>query len=234
MYSTYDGAKRRAQTLAGVLDDAELPTPLHQCQRVIAVAGGYRDWDHLRRTLTNGASRPAELGGFLRRMVLALPEQAVGPAYRWAEATLSDLESRTRGETAPDRAFLDWYSRVFEYVNAIGVIHRSGTALLTPGSGTGQRLRQNMVAGICLGPAKPSFDRETFVLTFEGSLEALMPEEAGHKNFDREFGRLCAAGIFEWDAKAKVLRLNPPPLDRVRDHIAMCRKHHAEYWREAA
>lgn len=234
MYSTYDGAKDRAKTLASLLRDAELPTPLHVCQRVMAVAGGYRDWDHLRRTLDKDVRRPAELEGFLRRMVLALPEQAVGPAYRWAEGIVSDLQGRELGKAPADQTSLDWYARVFEYAMAIGVIHRSSTPLLTPGSGQGQRLRQDMVAGICVGPTYARFDRKTFVLTFEGALETLMPDEAGHKNFDREFARLCEAGIFEWDFQAQVLRLNPPPLERVRAHIAMVRRNHAEYWREAA
>lgn len=117
---------------------------------------------------------------------------------------------------------------------AIGVIHRSSTPLLMPGSGQGQRLRRDMVAGICLGPTYARFERKAFVRTFEGALEALMPYEAGHKNFDREFARLCEAGIFEWVPQAQVLQLNPPPLERVRAHIARMRQNHAEYWREAA
>lgn len=234
MYSTYDGAKRRAHALSAMLRDAELSTPLHLCQHVLAVAGGYRDWDHLRRTLSKGLRRPAKLDGFLRRMVLELPDQAVGPAYRWAEAILSDLRGRERGKAPADRASMDWYSRVMEYVSAIGVAHRIGTPLLMPGSGLGQRLRLDMVAGLCVGPAHPRFDRETFVLTFEGGLDTLMPREAGHKNFDREFARLCEAGLFEWDANRRILRLNPPPLERVRAHIARCRQLDAEYWREAA
>ncbi|MDP1598730.1 hypothetical protein [Phenylobacterium sp.] len=234
MYSTYDGAKRRAQTVAAVLQGAELPTPLHVCQRALALAGGYRDWDHLRRTLAKGVSRQAQLDGFLRRLVFALPDQAVGPAYRWAETVLSDLEDRMRGKPTSDRETLDWYTRVYEFVSAIGVIHRSRTPLLTPGSGAGQRLRQDMVLGLCIGPAKPRFDPESYVLTFEGSLEELMPEDVGHRNFGREFERLCAAGIFEWNGEAQILRLNPPPVDQVRAHIAKCRGFDAEYWREAA
>lgn len=70
------------------------PPPLHLGQRVMAAAGGYCDWEHLRRTLDKGVRRPVELEGFLRRMVLALPEQAVGPSYRWAEGIVSDLKAR--------------------------------------------------------------------------------------------------------------------------------------------
>lgn len=234
MYSTYDGAKRRAQTLATLLGEAEAATPLHLCQHALAQAGGYRDWDHLRRELIPGVDRPARLEGFLRRLALALPDHAVGPGYHWAEGVLWDLRERAKGMGGVDRRELDWFARVHEYVSAIGVIHRSRTPLLNPGSGAGQRLRQNIVAMLCLGPAKPSFDRETFVLIFEGSLAELMPLDLVHPNFAREFERLCAAGIFEWDPVARILRLNPPPLDLVRAHIATCRDHAAEYWREAA
>ena len=234
MFSTYDGAKRRANTLAAVLDDAEIDVPLHICQRAIAQAGGYRDWDHLKRSLPIGVDRPANLTGFLRRLVQALPDQAVGPGYRWAEAELSQLKAKASGREPMDREWLDWFTRVSEYVFAIGVVHRTRTPLLMPGSGAGQRLRQDMVAGLCVGPAKPHFERETYVLTFQGALDEHMPKEAKHPNFDREFARLCAAGIFVWDQNAKILRLNPPPLDLVRAHIATCRDLDAEYWREAA
>lgn len=61
-----------------------------------------------------------------------------------------------------------------------------------------------------------------------------MPREADHRHFKREFNRLCAEGILEWDEVGQILRLNPPPLDLVRGHIARVRVLDAEYWREVA
>ena len=230
MYSTYDGAKRRAKALASFLSEVELETPLHVCQRAVALAGGYRDWDHLRRVLKDGVCRPASLERFLDPLLRALPLEAVGPANRWAEGEISQLDDKSRGREPMDREWVEWHQRVDEYAKAIGIVHRAHTPLLRPGSGAGQKLRLNIVDGLCMGRDLPSFDRRTYVLTFEWCLEDLMPDEFGHPHFEREFIRLQRAGILEWDDKDQTLRLNPPPIELVRERIAKFRRLDAEYW----
>lgn len=233
MYSTYDGAKRRAQTLAGLLRDVEIDIALCDCQFAIARAGGYRDWRHLHQTLAKGVERPAPLQGFLQRIVHAVPPVAVGPTYRWAESEISRLTVRDDRATF-DREQLDWYRRTHEFVFAIAVTHRTRTPLLTPGSGAGMRLRQAMVDALCLAPPDARFDRQTYVLSFEGDYASRFGKLAQHRHFQREFDRLCAAGILDWRPDIQVLRLNPPELDLVRTHVDLCRQNDAEYWREAA
>ncbi|HWW26087.1 MAG TPA: hypothetical protein VNZ85_09375 [Caulobacter sp.] len=133
-----------------------------------------------------------------------------------------------------EREDIDWYARVYEYAFAIGVLHRSRTSLLVPGSGAGQRLRQAIICELCTGPSKSRLDWKTFVLTFDGPIEDHLRDEVAHPHFERELARLYDAGILEWHAASQTLRLNPPPLEVLRAHIAKCREHDAEYWRAAA
>lgn len=235
MFSTYGGAKKRAWTLHSTLLATEVDVTLSQCRHALARGAGYRDWEHLRRTLEGRLPRPANLEGFLERVALAMPTQAVGPTHRWVETELSFLRDRERGEArSTDRFFRDWYVKDSEAVFAIGVMHRATTPLLQPGSGRGQRLRLELVCQLCLGPAYATLDRETLTLAFHGKGEDIFGPRFAHPNFRREFDRLIAAGIFAWTGsltEGGKLVLAPPSQEVVREHIRKCREFDAEHWR---
>lgn len=240
MYSTYDGAKKRSYALHAALREAEVDVSLTSCQHALARGGGYQTWHHLRRVLANGTRRPAQLDGFLDRASLAMPTQAVGPTRRWVEVELDRLDPRDR-DGGGDRWKRHWNAKEWEFVFASGVMHRATTALLRPGSGRGQRLREEMVCYLCMGPIEPDLDRATLRLTFKGRRSELFRETFKHPHFMREFARLTKAGILEWRAVAiadesgeGVLILSPPPPDLVRNHIRKCREVDAEYWRANA
>jgi hypothetical protein len=234
MFSTYAGAKKRSRALHTTLTTVELEVTLTQCQYALARGAGYRDWQHLRRSLDGRPARPAPLDGFLERAALSMPAQAVGPTHRWVETELSSIKARERAEPPINREFREWYVKDFEVTMAIGVLHRSTTPLLCPGSGRGQRLRQELAVGLCLGSPHPVLDRKTFTLMFKGTVEELFGRHAAHPHFLREFDRLVNAGLFAWRAAPEGgidLVLSPPPLTLVRDHIRKCRDLDAEHWR---
>ena len=157
MYTTYDGAKKRARVLQALLEEQEVEISLSTCQHAMARGGGYRDWEHLRRTYAAQATRHACLEGFLERAYLALPTQAVSPGRRWIEVELDLIRDRAAGreENEEGRAFRDHYARDFDLVSAIGVIHRKVSLLVKLGSGKGQHLREDMVCGLCLRSILP-------------------------------------------------------------------------------
>jgi len=240
MYSTYAGAKRRSRALHAALREAEVDVNLTACQHALARGGGYQSWRHLVRALPDGTRRPAQLEGFLDRASLAMPTQAVGPTRRWVEVELERFDPRQR-DVGSERWKRHWYAKEWEFVFGIGVMHRATTALLRPGSGRGQRLRQDMVCYLCMGPIDPELDRATLRLTFRGRRSELFRETFEHPHFIREFARLTGAGILEWRAATGadasdegVLILNPPPPDLVRSHIRKCRELDAEHWRANA
>jgi len=240
MYSTYAGAKRRSHALHAALREAEVDVNLTSCQHALARGGGYQTWHHLRRVLADGARRPAQVDGFLERASLAMPTQALGPTRRWVEVELDRLDPRD-GDAGSDRSRRHWYATEWEFVFAVGVMHRATTALLRPGSGRGQRLRQDMVCYLCMGPIDARLDRPTLRLTFEGRRSELFKETLKHPHFLREFARLNDAGILEWRAAdgepasdEGTLVLAPPPPELVRHHVRKCRELDAEYWRAFA
>jgi len=47
MYSTIEGAKKRAKQLKKMLDASGFAYPLAKCQVAVARAGGYADWHDL-------------------------------------------------------------------------------------------------------------------------------------------------------------------------------------------
>lgn len=129
MYSTINGAKSRAKHLKQLFDDSGFCFPLHKCQAAIAKAGGFRDWRDLEGTL-NKARRPVDPDAFQRRLLNALPQPCRPPVLAWLD---NEPAETVRDKKAPPR----WYRDVFPYLMATAALHRSRTALLRPGSGSG-------------------------------------------------------------------------------------------------
>lgn len=232
MYGTYQGAKQCARALQTVLRKAEVNVPLHQCMRTMARGGGYRDWAHLRGTLAGGAYKAAELSGFLERVILSLPEQAVSPAKRWVEAQLARFNEDLA--EALDYRRLAAGAGVWDFVYTIPIIHREQTPLFRPGSGRGLRIRLSILYQFCQSNVRATLDPKTLVQTMYGQLAEIGFGYADHPGFKREFERLTAAGILHWNAAEGELSLEPPPVDIVRERIACRRADDAAYWRQMA
>ena len=227
MYSTYDGAKKRAKELKRLFDDSGIRYPLNKSQRAIARAGGFADWHELETRVTVGIPE-RDPAVFRRRLLSALPFPCHAPVKAWLDGELTDVAVEPG---IPPRYFRD----VFPYLSASSVLHRSRTPLLRPGSGVGQKLRETLVVGLLLnlhGGSRPwpRLDPETLAMVFEGDLDALFREDVSHARFAAEFQRLQDEGVFVW--KNGVLEVMPPDVDAlmawVRDHDA----HLAQHWEE--
>src|SRR6185312_804811 len=72
MFSTYEGAKRLAEKLRKIVFEHGTDLSLNACQRIMAAAGGYRDWQHLRDTLEARGARVADLEVVRKRLHTAL------------------------------------------------------------------------------------------------------------------------------------------------------------------
>lgn len=232
MYATYEGAKRLARRFHHLLRDAEVEIALHECLFAMARGGGYRDWEHLRRTLAGGRDRRAELGGFLERAILSLPEGAVAPATRWIDAELTRFDADLAEAS-------DWRQAaagagIWDVVYSIQIVHRAHTPLFRPGSGSGLRVRLSILSRFSQHMGGAIIDSQTLVIRLSGRPEALGFAYIDHTHFQREFARLSQAGILEWDPSENALRLNPPPVDLVRARVANRRADDAAYWREMA
>lgn len=230
MYSTYDGAKRRAKSLQATLRRLDILVALGQCQRAMARGGNYRDWDHLRRVLSEGA-QAAPLDGFQERARVAVPAMATGPANRWLDVELSRLRERAKGEPALSDETGDWYVYVHEYAFAIGVQHQALTPLLK--GGRGMRLRQSLVQDLAIGRLAPAFDPETLVLTSQGTLREIFPGHVDKAGFRKAFADLVEAGICEVlseEGGVLTIALHPPPKALVLEHVNLCRRLDADYY----
>lgn len=227
MYSTYDGAKKRAKELKQLFDDSGIRYPLHKSQNAIAKAGGYADWHELQASM--GAGGPdQEPAVFRRRLLSALPFPCHAPVMAWLDGELTDVAIEAG---VPPRYFRD----VYPFLSASSVLHRSRTPLLRPGSGVGQQLRETLVVGLLLnihGGSRPwpQLDPESLAMVFEGELKELFREDVGHARFAIEFQRLQDEGLLVW--RHGVLEVMPPDVDalmaKVRDHNANL----AQHWEE--
>lgn len=232
MYTTYDGAKKRATSLQAAMKRLALDVPLNQCQHAMARGAGYRDWDHLRRELTT-KPRQVPLEGFQHRARVAMPEMATGPANRWLDVELGRLRDKGDPEATAKDEFRDWYVYVHEYAFAIGVMHYSTTTLLK--GGRGMRLRQALVQDLATGRLNPAFDPHTFVLTSRGTAAELFGSQADHPGFTKAFNELVEARIFEVLGNVDgvmTVALHPPPVAVVQAHVDRCRASDSEYWRD--
>jgi hypothetical protein len=228
VYSTHEGAKKCAKDLKRLFDDSGLVYPLNKCQKAVAYGGGFRDWHDLEGALRSGA-RLIEPAAFRKRLLTYLPEPCHPPVIAWLDKDPS--------ETAPDPATPPrWYRDVFPYLMAAAVLHRSQTALLRPGSGAGQRLREMLVVGPLLnvhGGARPVpwLEPDTLAFVFNGNLMSVFRDDTQHPRFKTELENLTAAGILTVEEGR--VRVLPPDADSVARYVADHRTGKAQYWADA-
>ncbi|HBI19049.1 MAG TPA: hypothetical protein DDY79_06990, partial [Brevundimonas sp.] len=196
MYSTLDGAKACAKSLKSLLERSHLIYPLHQCQRAIAQAGGYRHWHELETALAR-SSAPVDPQLFRRRLLASLP----APCQSVVRADWEDW--RDLEDTSLPEDELRWFRFVYTYHFNAAVMHRS-TPLLSPGSGAGQRIRLDIVQEILMGSgaaAHPRLEPEALTLVFTGRQRDFLGDRIDHPRFAAEFSRLIDAGILGWKAR---------------------------------
>lgn len=222
VYSTIDGAKSCAKTLKRVLDERGFLFPLHKCQRVVARAGGFRDWRDLETTLKTG-ERKIDAKVYEGALLKALPQPARPAVQAWLDK-----------EPAPawaDVPYAYWIIYVLPYVMAMSALHRRMT-LLRPGSGVGQRLRerliQNLIMDVPGGRPDPRLEPDTASLVFEGDLATLFVDDVKHPRFSVEFEALVQAGVLTWDGR--LLRVLPPRVDTIIDEVVDSAIGLAQHW----
>lgn len=222
MYSTLKGAKGSAKSLKTAFQNSGILYPLNRCQTAIARAGGYADWHQLNQALGTAASLPLDPQTFRDRLIAALPRPCHAPARAWLDKEPLPT-AETDGETPPR-----WYRDASPYWFASMGLHRGHTALIRPGSGTGQKLRESLVLGLLINShggaaAFPLLEAETLAMVYFGDLRTLFRTDVDHPRFDTEFARLIEAEILDWqpdDRGSGVLRVLPPEgllQDRVED-----------------
>jgi hypothetical protein len=225
MFSTLEGAKKFAKNLKTLFDDSGIIFPLNRCQKAAAIAGGFRDWHDLSRSLA-GSARPVDPGAFRRRLIAFLPQPCWIPALFWLdEGNLETVDG--------DGLSHNYYRAVVPYVLSSSVIHRSKSALLRPGSGPGQRLRESMVVSLLLGGKGdkrliPQLEPDTLALVVSGDTASLFGDDAEHPRFEKDFASLVAAGIFEYEDG--ILRVLPADKDEVAAHAAKGFTDRAQYF----
>jgi hypothetical protein len=225
MFSTLEGAKKFAKNLKTLFDDSGIIFPLNRCQKAAAIAGGFRDWHDLSRSLA-GSARPVDPSAFRRRLIAFLPQPCWIPALFWLdEGNLETVDG--------DGLSHNYYRAVVPYVLSSSVIHRSKSALLRPGSGPGQRLRESMVVSLLLGGKGdkrliPQLEPDTLALVVSGDTASLFGDEAEHPRFEKDFASLVAAGIFEYENGIR--RVLPADKDEVAAHAAKGFTDRAQYF----
>jgi hypothetical protein len=225
MFATYDGAKQ----LKRLLGDSGFEFPLNKCQTAVAKAGGYRDWHDLEAALAGAtAPRAVEPEVYERRLIRALPDPCIPPVLAMLDGEHSET---TTEEGTPPR----WWRDVFPYVFAIAVLHRSRTAILRPGSGPGQKLRENLVVGLLLNrhggcSVLPMLDPESLTLSFHGDLSSLFRDDVHHPRFDVELAALVETGIIALHPTG--IRIAPPDPEDVMGHVLSGWIGKAEQWAE--
>jgi len=225
MFSTLEGAKKFAKNLKTLFDDSGIIYPLNRCQKAAAIAGGFRDWHDLSRSLV-GSGRPVDPASFRRRLIASLPQPCWIPVLFWLDE--GNLET-----AGGDGLSHNYYRAVVPYVFSSSVIHRSKSGLLRPGSGPGQRLRESMVVSLLLGGKGskkliPQLEPDTLALVVSGDTTSLFGVDAEHPRFVKDFASLVAAGIFEYEDG--ILRVLPADKDEVAAHAAEGFTDRAQYF----
>lgn len=223
MYSTIKRAKKCAKELGQLFESGGIKFPLHRCQLAIARAGDYRDWNDLEGALSK-TPRALYPQDFRRRLLDALPEPCRLPAMAWLDRDPSETEL-TKG--IPPR----WYRDVFPYFMATAATYNR-TAVLKPGSGTGQQLRERLVLGTLLntrGAASvPWLDPDTLDLVLKGDIDTVFGEDVHNPRFRTELDALVAAGVIAIEERS--VRFRCPDADRVRLRVADDRAEKARQW----
>ncbi len=224
MYSTYDGAKKCAKDLKRLFENSGIIFPLHKCQGAVARGGGFRDWHELESCLI-GSARKIEPVAFRKRLLAAVPEPCRPPVLAWLDR--DPVEAILDPKTPPR-----WYRDVYPYLMATAVVHRR-SALLRPGSGEGQRLREALVVGLLLnihgGPRPvPLLEPDTLAFVFKGELTSLFRHDAEHPRFKVELETLTNAGVL--DVRDNQVRVLTPGAVAVAALVANDRSGLAEHW----
>jgi hypothetical protein len=225
MFSTLEGAKKFAKNLKTLFDDSGIIFPLNRCQKAAAIAGGFQDWHDLNGSLA-GADRPVDPSAFRRRLIAFLPQPCWIPVLFWLDE--GNLETADG-----DGLSHNYYRAVVPYVFSSSVIHRSKSALLRPGSGPGQRLRESMVVSLLLGGKGnkrliPQLEPDTLALVVSGDTASLFGDDARHPRFEKDFVSLVEVGIFEYEGG--ILRVLPADKDEVAAHAARGFNDRAQYF----
>jgi hypothetical protein len=225
MYSTIEGAKKFAKNLKSLLDGSGIIFPLNRCQTATAVAGGFRDWHDLSQSLKD-SDRPVDPKTFSRRLIAALPQPCWIPMFLW-------LDEGHHPEEGNDGLTHNYYRAVAPYVFSSSVIHRSKSALLRPGSGPGQRLRESLVVSLLLGGRGdtrliPRLEPDTLALVVCGDIASLFGPDASHPRFEKDFATLVAAGVFDY--QNAVLRVLPADKEAVAEHVVKGLADRAQYF----
>ena len=193
VYSTYDGAKSRAKYLQRLLEKSSIRFPLNRCQTAIARAGGFKDWYDLQANRASN-SKVADVTAYRRRLKAALPIACQRPVAASWEPEGDD--KRSVSDDMPPYFFRD----VWPYVMAAQVLHRTTTAIIRPGSGAGQKLREAMVLGVLLNihggtQVVPVLDPDSLALDFPGTIDAVFRDETRHPKFAQELETLMEAEV---------------------------------------
>jgi len=110
-------------------------------------------------------------------------------------------------------------------------VHRGRTALIRPGSGSGQTLRERLAIGLLLNQGAnsvPRFDPVTFSFHFSGVLEELFHADFQHPRFKTELDTLTAGGVLE--VRQDEVIVLTPSAQMVAGRVAKEKIEKAKYW----
>ncbi|MGR9251173.1 hypothetical protein [Rhizobium leguminosarum] len=194
MYSTLDGAKSQAKQLRRILSASGLIYPLSKCQTAVARAGGFLDWHDLASRLPSSSERRS-LFDFWGALLQNLPVPCQFPVRSYLR------DAGHAGSNTKDLSE-NWVRDVIPYCASLELVHRRHSPLLMPGSGKGQRLRLEIVAGMLLiieghKDFSPRLDPDTLSIVFENQPRSLLPKLSKRPDFDREVSALVAAQIIQ-------------------------------------
>jgi hypothetical protein len=214
MYSTMDGAKKRAKQLKYILERSGLTYSLAKCQSAVARAAGYEDWHDLTRRISQRTNThlPYDYWGELIRN---LPDPCHLPVT-------SHLRYEFASELSDDASRKCWLRDTLPYLVSLEVVHRTTTQLLRPGSGKDQRIRLNIISGLLLnGEGRrdfaPKLDPESLTVIFDGTPDVILPEQAKHARFGAALNTLSAAGILT--VEGRTARIRAPESSELRAEI---------------
>ncbi len=213
MYSTIQGAKKRANALHKLFRACGFEFPLYKSQYAIARAGGFRDWQDLTSAL-KAAGRDCAPAAFRRRLIEALPEPCRAPTRAW-------LDGEPMDSVVVPGVPAGWYRYVFPYQFATAAMHRHSSAIRR-GSGPGQRLRENMVPGVLLnihGGRRPfpRLEPDTLALVFDGTPEMVFDHDSHHPRFAMELQVLQDAGVIK--LRHNQVMILSPDREEIRDRV---------------
>ncbi|HWV80801.1 MAG TPA: glyoxalase superfamily protein, partial [Hyphomicrobiaceae bacterium] len=119
MYSTMDGAKKRAKQLKHILERSGLAYSLAKCQAAVARAAGYEDWHDLTRRISQRTNThfPYDYWGELIRN---LPDPCHLPVR-------SHLRCEFASEPSDDASRKCWLRDTLPYLVSLEVVHRTTT-----------------------------------------------------------------------------------------------------------